>query len=110
MPDLSQRELRRHPIYQLLNDQAAAGGLPSKAELDALQLSSTARRSVSEAATAAVATKATGNLQQARVAARAAAEQIIASLPSEFQSPDYLQPPDETSDDPAALAARVPRW
>lgn len=100
---------RRHPVAQLLS-AAAQGGLPSQPELDELRLSPGDRRKVEEAAKVAAAHKAEGSNKAARDAARESATRIVAELPGEQQSPDYLRPPDNQPDDPEALAARVRRW
>jgi hypothetical protein len=104
------RELRAHPIYSVLNDQAARGYVPTEQELDELRLPPEHRRKVGAACKVAAAIRAGGEHAAATQSARDAALAIVSDLPPELQRPDYLRPPDPTPDDPRGLADQVPQW
>jgi hypothetical protein len=93
--DLSPPEFRRHPVTSTLRD-AASGGVPTEAELDALKLPAAVRRQVGDAA--------------AKAAAMRLAGQNVDGLAPEFQDPDYRRPPEPDTYDPGELAESVGRW
>lgn len=78
-------DLRRHPVYTLL-EAAALGELPREDALDQLNLPPAKRRAVSDAAIVAASLKAGGDNQSARKRAREAASEIIAALPADQPS------------------------
>lgn len=100
------RALQRHPVWQVMQI-AASGGVPSKAELDALELPAQARQRLLDAATKTASTRASGEGAEASRMSREAAAEIVDLLPEDLQDPDYLRPPEPELSDPAELAAAV---
>lgn len=113
VPDgLSPAEFRRHPICVLLRDAGFHGkpGIPTAAELDALQLSPENRERVAKACIDTAETWETGNRALAWSQADKAAAEIIESLDGIQQRPTYLEKPDDLDGlSPIELADRVPR-
>jgi hypothetical protein len=107
--DLSPPEFRRHPVTSTLRD-AASGGVPTEAELDALKLPAAVRRQVGDAAAKAAAMRLAGQNADARDYANERATLIVDGLAPEFQDPDYRRPPEPDTYDPGELAESVGRW
>jgi hypothetical protein len=105
-------DFNRHPVRQLIRDAAyhGAGGLPTAAELDALDLSAQARAKVKDACERAAEVHDEGAHQTAWSMGDQVAAQILGELPDEKRDPDYLKPSTELPDDPAELADLVPRY
>lgn len=105
--------LRQHPVFQTIREAAyfGTGALPTKQDLDRLDLSAAARREVEQACQRVAEIHDTGHHSDAWSACDDAASRIIDTLPDEQRDPGYLQKPDPLADvtDPMELAARVPR-
>ncbi|HJU36676.1 MAG TPA: hypothetical protein VJ716_04580 [Gaiellaceae bacterium] len=84
-----------------------ARGLPSKADLDNLHLSSATRAKVLRACTDVAALNEEGTREQAWAAADEASAAIIEELPLDEQDPDYLKAEDLSTLGPLELADRV---
>lgn len=111
IPDgLTATEFRQHPVTQLIRDSAYNGAraIPSKAELDALDLGSQDRRRIREACKECAAIHDEGHQQDAWGAGDQAAADILAGLSDEQRDPNYYKhDPLAGEEDPARLAAYV---
>ena len=102
----------RHPIHELLAHHSHAGSEPTARELDELRLAPDDRAAVAKAGRKAAFLYAGGDRGQAWEYALQRSHEIVASLPDEQRSPDYLRPdPSEAAAglSPAELAGRIPR-
>lgn len=102
LPDgMSPADFRSHPVQTLIRDSAHHGarGVPSAAELDALQLSDADRTKVEKACleVAEQFEECGGNRKPVWEAGDKAAVEIIGELPHEQQSPTYV---DDAKPDP----------
>jgi hypothetical protein len=100
----------RHPVHALLAEAAYAGREVTEEELAELQLRSTDRDAVREAARRAAFIRAGGDGGRANEYALQRSREIIGALSQEQRSPRYLHVPDDLAGlGPAALATRIPR-
>ena len=102
------KDFGRHPVRQLIRQAGYAGkrGLPSRAELDSLELSPAVRARVVEACRDAAAIHDDGLQRDAWEFSDEAAAEIIGSLSDDQRDPDWFTKPDDVTD-PAALARLV---
>lgn len=109
---LGPAEFRRHPVTTLLRDAAFHGesGIPTPAELDALDLEPDLRGRVERDCAAVAAIHATGNRAAAWAQADRDAVEVIGALQIDQRDPDYLEPVDDLDAlNPDELAARIRR-
>ncbi|MCW2976406.1 MAG: hypothetical protein JWM06_1687 [Actinomycetia bacterium] len=111
---MSMAQFNEHPVRQMIRAAAYAGahGLPSRHELDALELSPALRKRVRDACHTVAEIHATGEQSDAWNRGDEYAVEIVDELPEEMRDPHWFDapPPAALSErDPAALAALVPR-
>jgi hypothetical protein len=112
MPGLArgqQKRKRTHPITETIRHAAYLGerALPSKEELDTLQLSPAMRAKVLRACVDVAEIHDNGIKSEAWAAADEAAAGIIDELPLDLQDPDYTRAEDLSKLGPLELADRV---
>jgi hypothetical protein len=105
-------DFNRHPVRQMIHDAAYAGaaGLPTKAELDLLELPAAARASVRKHCREVAAIHDEGEHADAWARGDELAAAVLESLPEELREPDYAKPvaldPSLGPDELAALVGR----
>lgn len=114
LPDgVSVADFKRHPLVEAIREAAYHGAkaVPSKRQLDGLDLPSADRRRIREACEEVAAIHDTGHHQNAWKAGDRAAAEVFKRLPEDQRDPDFHKPPEPLIDDmsPRDLAAQVPR-
>jgi hypothetical protein len=110
--DMSISQFHAHPVRQLIRHAAYTGEVPSRHELERLELSPSVRKKITDACRECAEIHATGEKANAWNRGDEHAVAIVGDLPEEQKDPEWFEGPREEdliAGDPSALAARVPR-